>query len=75
MQMERGVLTVVVPGDIVATAEDGAHRLDRPGMTVEGPVVLSAPNLEVHAEDATIKTTAGAVRIDLRLPVESADCR
>ena len=75
MQMERGVLTVVVPGDIVATAEDGAHRLDRSGMTVEGPVVLSAPNLEVHAEDATIKTTAGAVRIDLRLPVESADCR
>ena len=75
MQMERGVLTVVVPGDIVATAEDGVHRLDRPGMAVEGPVVISAPNLEVHAEDATITTTEGAVRIELRLPAGSNDCR
>ena len=75
MQMERGILTVVVPADIVAETADGLHRLDRPGIILEGPVVISAPNLEIHAEDAAITTTDGAVRVGLRLPSESNDCR
>jgi hypothetical protein len=75
MQMERGALTVVVMGDIVAEARDESQRLDRPGVTVEGPVVVLAPNLEIHAEDATITTSEGTVSVALRLPAGSDDCR
>jgi hypothetical protein len=73
--MERGALTVVVMGDIVAEARDESQRLDRPGVTVEGPVVVLAPNLEIHAEDATITTSEGTVSVALRLPAGSDDCR
>jgi hypothetical protein len=65
MRDDAGSLTIVVPGRLSAQTATGVTTLDRPGLGLAGPMEISAENLEVHAENATIVTTEEEVRVIL----------